>query len=630
MPIFFQGVGDYALSLTVYAQVPFNLLFGADEWSIRFRSAVFSLIGVSAIYLILKHVVGSRFAWIAFLLCAISPVWIVHSRTGFEYITAGSLFLAAIYFYLRGLQKEDSLKPWSLSAICAALTFYSYTPARGWVPAMFAVFFFANPRIHLKKFRASLTALTIFGLLLVPYIYLHINYPEVVYKRLRAIGAGTVDNLFLNINLERLTGNWLHILNPKFWFFWTPEMESGSYSRHIIPGLTHLPIFILPLFLIGGAVLLYSWRKPFARTILLLVLFSPFPAALLEVNNARSFNVACLYLLITACGANAVLEFISGRISAAGWSSARSGEIVSNATVLLFGIYTAWLGSYLHYSAARKFADYGFYGIQYGAPQVYNWIAENADKYQEFKVSSHLFNAGSVFRYFYLSGKVQGKTEVVDFEALCETPRFERHAGLFLIARSSMEEVEEKGCPLKFKTVHTFYNPAGLPQIEAAYIEADSSFAEWVRSKDEARRKTYTSRSVLPSGSKITLSHPLFDMGEAASLFDGKIETIIRTKQVNPARFEIAPDEGSKLRALVVTISNTTFAEITASFTGPDGKTSPLERKLYSAMTKDRPDIRFDFGCGELGCEYASVLVEVHLTDQGDRGHVHVAEISIE
>ena len=188
-PVVFEGLGDYALSASVYAQIPFLLVFGDTESAVRLRSVFFSLFGMLAACWWWKDRQGSQGAWIPGVVFSLAPMWFLHSRTGFEYIQAASLYLIFFILYSSALQKYPRLM--TPAAVAAVACFYSYTPARGWIGLAAVLCTLPNLRFHLQHWKTSLIAGTLGVLLALPYILFHFSNPTLANKRLYAVGFGS-------------------------------------------------------------------------------------------------------------------------------------------------------------------------------------------------------------------------------------------------------------------------------------------------------------------------------------------------------------------------------------------------------------------------------------------------------
>ena len=159
---------------------------GKTVWAVRATTALLSLFGVLAVYLILKHAFHSKVAWLAPLLLVVSPFWYLHSRTGFEYVPATAFFLLYLYFTVRSLEGRRTSVV--LAAVSAAASFYSYTPGRGWilVATVLAALFLAPT--HRRLWRRWLLLVALLALLLAPYVILQIAQPAIAFRRLEAAG----------------------------------------------------------------------------------------------------------------------------------------------------------------------------------------------------------------------------------------------------------------------------------------------------------------------------------------------------------------------------------------------------------------------------------------------------------
>lgn len=356
-PIFFEGFGDYALSLTVYLQIPFNIIFGMNEFSVRLRTAIISLLGITFFSAILWRNGLRTVAWLPFLLFSVSPVWFLHSRTGFEYVVASVFYLSFMFAYLLALHKEDGA--WLIAgSIAASLCFYSYTPARGWVIVAAALLAVVNIRFHLKHMRASVGALCLGLALLSPFIYAFFVHPEIVTKRFQAVGGGEFTRLSLDDQFRQIISNYVTALNPEYWFSLDGTV-ANSVERHILPRLSALPLWMAPCFALGMLLIIIHFWRIRERSILCFLLAIPLPAAMASMNHERVMAISAIYIAI-AVGGISWLFYRLGNRRAAAYS-------LSCALFLVLALYAYEFNRYVHNFAFRRYNDYGFYGVQAGA-----------------------------------------------------------------------------------------------------------------------------------------------------------------------------------------------------------------------------------------------------------------------
>ena len=128
LPTYFYNGYQYNLSTSVYLQVLPYMLFGKSVVLTRSVAASATLLGALAVGLILRRVFAMPYAWCAVLLFSITPAWFLHSRTAFETGLSVTFYALFLYFYLvYRTSNPRSLYP---AILAAALTFYSYSPAR--------------------------------------------------------------------------------------------------------------------------------------------------------------------------------------------------------------------------------------------------------------------------------------------------------------------------------------------------------------------------------------------------------------------------------------------------------------------------------------------------------------------
>lgn len=624
-PLFFQGLGDYALSLTVYVQTLFDLVLGQSEWSIRVRSAVFSLMGALSFYLLLQRVFGLSRAWLAVFICAVSPVWLVHSRTGFEYITAGAFYLMFICFYFLGHKEHP--KWWYAASIAAALCFYSYTPARGWIMSALVVLGMLNLGSHIKQFKSTAIAGVILFVIMIPYLVLHWTHPEITMKRLAALGAPSLTALITNSDHAKVTANFLQILSPDFWFTWERTQHEGPMVRHVIPLMAPFPTWLLPFWGLGLLSLLIKIRSRFHRGLLGLLIISPFPAVFIDVNNARCFNVGCLYLVLIGLGLAGTLDWLARIRPLRGLFIAPVRRALSVALFIGASTYALWLNRYMFGDALQNYDDYGFYGVQYGAPQLFEWVKKDPYPGEKFHMASHLFNASHVYLSFFLHDESWlQRFEIIDFENLCKSVNPIADNALVIARSSALQELKASGCPLVWDTLNEFKDPRGQPNFAAIRMRRAPEYAEW-REKMFRQRTELISTDRTINGKMVHIAYPLIDMGDPGSLFDGDPNSIVRTQQINPARFQLSFAE-TKLTGILVILNNTTEADVELHGRRGTKNVSLAPRKHFSARNGDSPQIHFDLSSIAEPIDW--VEVRVNLTDQGEYGTVHLAEISLE
>jgi len=144
-PLVFRSFGDYKPPFYTYLTIPSILIFGLNEFAVRFPSALFGSLTVLITYFLVKEIFPRKnfqfsifnFQLITSFLLAISPWHLQFSRGAFE--ANLGLFLAVLgtYLFLKGLRRKALLPA---SAIIFSLSLYAYHSSRIFVPLLVLTF----------------------------------------------------------------------------------------------------------------------------------------------------------------------------------------------------------------------------------------------------------------------------------------------------------------------------------------------------------------------------------------------------------------------------------------------------------------------------------------------------------
>lgn len=131
-----SSIADKKVPLYSYLATTTVAVFGISPWGVRLPAAIFGILGVLLIFSVVKLLTNENIGLIAALLLTVSPWHIQFSRWGLEHTLMLSLFLAGVYFFLKGLSR----KAWLLiSSVCFALTPYAYHAAKIFLPLILVV-----------------------------------------------------------------------------------------------------------------------------------------------------------------------------------------------------------------------------------------------------------------------------------------------------------------------------------------------------------------------------------------------------------------------------------------------------------------------------------------------------------
>lgn len=135
LPLQFHSLAEYRTPLYLYSAVPTVALFGVSPLGVRLPAVVFGVLGVWALYLLVKQLSGREdLALISAFVLTFSPWHLQYSRAGFEVTELLFFLIIGLYLFFKSLENGKWL--W-LSVVCLCLTPWIYSTAK-----LFAVFLF--------------------------------------------------------------------------------------------------------------------------------------------------------------------------------------------------------------------------------------------------------------------------------------------------------------------------------------------------------------------------------------------------------------------------------------------------------------------------------------------------------
>jgi len=337
LPIIFKSFGDYKPGLYVYFTIPFVLVFGLNEFSVRLASSLSGVIAVFLIYKIIsllgrdeKFNFSSYFGELSAFLLAVNPWHIYFSRGAWEANLSLTLTLAGILFFLKALEKPKNL---IISSFFFSLTLLCYQGAKLSTPlVMFALLYvFWRKLVYqtLANFKILVVAFSIGLLLALPIIlsfrdekvgrlsiFSVFSYPrpekylqEFLDQASEKVG-GLTYYLFHSeaLNFARgIMGRFFNHFSGRFLFF------EGDWQnpRHSPPNHGMLFLFDMVLIPLGLFNLLKNKLK-LSSFFLIFLILSPLPSALSrdQVHAVRSLNMVIPLVVLSSAGAVKLFEIL--------------------------------------------------------------------------------------------------------------------------------------------------------------------------------------------------------------------------------------------------------------------------------------------------------------------------------
>lgn len=333
LPLQFRSFDDYKPPVYVYLTVPSVLLFGLNEFAVRFPAALFGVIAVLVVYYLAKEIFSSFSEkkkesislFVAFFI-AISPWHIQFSRAAYEGNIGLFFLLLGTYLFFVSFKNKYYL---FFSIIAFVLSFYSYHSFRLIIPLYVIVLGIMFKQELLKIKKVFLISIFFFGLCIAPVFVSFIN-PSGSGARLSMVTIfGESEGLrqdLKQLELDQQNGNivgmvvnnrrlyyarqavqgYLDHFNPNFLFVY----GAGSFHHHPANfGMQYL--WELPFMLLGFYFLLKHFSRKIA-VIFLMLLLAPIPAAITTgtPHGVRAIAMIAPLAFLTGAGVFYGLELL--------------------------------------------------------------------------------------------------------------------------------------------------------------------------------------------------------------------------------------------------------------------------------------------------------------------------------
>lgn len=323
-PLNFKSIGDYKMPLYIYATIIPVALFGLNDFSIRFWSALAGGISIFALYFLIKQLLHpsklpvkqiNLIATISSILMLFNLWAVFYSRIAFEANLALALFLTATVLITK--KTKNQLYHY-LGLILYLLASLTYSSALIFLPPFLLMFIFLNRKSQLKP--AKRISWLIFFVLFI-FIFFSLwsissqksaisifSNPTLIdhYNQLRTASFAKnplYTRLWLNkpFYLFRLAlTNYFKTFSPSFLF-----LVGGNHAWHRIPHLGNFYLVEIILIFFGAYYLLKKLsHRPTQILLFSWLLLSPISSAItIDAPHAtRSLHLLPVMLILASLG----------------------------------------------------------------------------------------------------------------------------------------------------------------------------------------------------------------------------------------------------------------------------------------------------------------------------------------
>jgi hypothetical protein len=611
LPAFFYNADKWSLGLSVYVHAMSVALFGVSVTVARATTLLVSVLAVLAVCLTLKLVFNNRFWWLAGLALAAMPAWFLHTRTAFETTMMVAFYACFLCCYLLYRTRAPGYIVPAL--LFGAATFYTYTNGQAVMLVSGALLLLSDLRYHMRQpARIKLLTAGTAALMAVPYIRFRVLHPEALVSHLRTVDSFLFYDLSPGEKLARFFATYGYGLSPAFWFL----PNETDLVRHRMGTLGHMPLFLLPFVLLGVFVCLRGWRSPIHRAVLIALLAAPFGSAIAGIFVTRSLAMVVPVALLFALGFAQFATWLKPRVAP---------QLLAGVAGALLVLYSIWLP----YTALRDgptwFGDYGLYGMQYGAPQVFGAIEETlqATPDADIRLSPNWANNSSVFPAFFLTPQQQNQVRMQSIDEYLLNRGDLSPQSLYILIPEEYEKARNDPKLLVAAPERVLPYPDGRPGfyfVRLAYApDADRLFAQ-----ERIERQRPQQETLMLAGQPVNVTVSRLDSGRPIDLFDGDTWTLARTLEANPMVVKLEYPQSRSISTLTATVTSMDCT-ITVTLVETNGETRTF-RQTYTDLPRD-PTVALQLTGGPY--QVSAIQIEVLKLNDGDP-HVHVRELVLE
>ncbi len=711
LPTFFSTEG-WVNGTSVYVQLIPYLLFGKSVIVTRLVSAFITLLGAVAIGLLLKQVFKIKYYWAGIFLLVTTPAWFLHARTAFEYAEVGAFYAIFLYFY--GRYRKGDLRSLYFAVFAGALCFYTHGLGEILMGVTALALFIVDFRYHIHR-RQRKTVLLGFGLailLALPFVRYYLAHPTESAEQVKRRGSYWANTgLPPTEKITDFVTQYTYGLNPLYWYF----PNNIDLDRHRMPWPLYanglwwltLPLEVIGLFQILRSIrkfvyrlgiiallacpILPSWiiiglgdrkswdigpslsipldtltialwfsfalmllgvflalryiRIPAHRLVLIALLACPIPASVAAIGMPRMLWMAIPIAILSTIGLSAIIQSLeTSRKIQSNWPAwAAFGALT---------ILSAFILKDALVNGPTWFQDYGLYGMQYGASQVFgDTVAPELQNNPNVRVivSPSWANGTEQFNPFFIPEENRSRvafgqpSDYID-SLMAGTPEllFIATADEYNQLASEQQTTDptkdysklapgELAAAPKYKEiiVHEIIPyPNGQPGFYLISVTPSDNIKEIMAAEHE-RNRTPIEDTMLFNGETIRVVHSPLSAGRMEDNFDNDPDTFTRALEANPYVIDLYPLTPIDTHSVFIKTGSLHDYTITIRLYAP-GSDQPV---IYTQTYKDAPDkdlppdpevtINFDRGPEKS----ARIEIEVKDNISGETSQIHLRTI---
>jgi hypothetical protein len=272
------------------------------------------------------------------------------------------------------------------------------------------------------------------------------------------------------------------------------------------------------------------------------------------------------------------------------------------------------------------YSDYGLYGMQYGARQVFEEAIPEmmaADKQTRFYVSSTWANGADTFVDFFLPREEQYRVQMLNVDYFLAQRRAQLDGNAVLVMTA--DEFERARSNPKFgaiEVVRTISYPNLAPGFYFARLAYSPDF-DRIAAHEKAERVRPVESQVMVGGQVLLVSHSRLDAGQLSDLFDGDTFSLVRGLEANPLLLDVTFASPRPVSGIALDLGTMDFVITAQVYAGRDG-TPQVFRQTFEGKGPD-PHVELDFAGGP--SPVGRIRIEIEQLHPPPDVHIHVREL---
>lgn len=383
LPLTFKSFGDDKNPMHVYLTVPFVLIFGLNDYSVRLSAAFFGILNVYAIYLFSKKLFKKEgVGLISSFFLAVSPFAIQFSRFNHELNFAIFFALMGFYFFLRGLEEKKYL---IYSFIFLGLDLLVYQSAKVVTPPLVLMMIVLNIKKLLKFKREFAIGLAIYAF----FVSLLFIKPEL-------LGTARLNQTKIPEDEIQENGGMVNTIVNRYGLYFQPQflfVSGDENPRHSTQVVGEFYWFDLSFMAIGLIAILWQIfsKKDWNLALLPAMLFlAPLPGVVSSTTPHASRAMFMLPSLITisSYGAYILVTFLKNKY----YRYAAAVLLVLLVTPFFYRYIKNYFTEY-----PRKYAIEWIYGMK----EIADYVEENQEDLYRVYVTDVRMQPYIFFLYYF-------------------------------------------------------------------------------------------------------------------------------------------------------------------------------------------------------------------------------------